>query len=250
MYNDLLKIGPLTIHGYGLMIGLGIVVCIYLASKRAKSRGLDEEIVFNLGLVGPISGIIGAKLLYVIVELKAFIKSPLELLSSSGFIVYGGLIAGVFGALIYCKIKKVKAIEYIDLAAPSIAIAQAFGRIGCFLAGCCYGCKTDSFIGIVFHKSDFAPNGVKLIPTQLISSALLFALTIILLIYARKKRKNGMVIALYMVLYSVGRFIIEFYRDDFRGTVGNISTSQFIAIFTFIIGISIMIFNWLKTEKD
>jgi phosphatidylglycerol:prolipoprotein diacylglycerol transferase len=122
------------------------------------------------------------------------------------------------------------------LTAPSVALAQGFGRIGCFLAGCCYGRETDTAIGIAFHNSPIAPNGVKLIPTQLFSSAGDFLIAVVLLVYARKGRKRGKVGALYLVLYSVGRFIIEFFRNDYRGSIGVLSTSQFISLIILAIG--------------
>lgn len=126
---------------------------------------------------------------------------------------------------------------------PSVALAQAFGRIGCFLAGCCYGKETESAIGVIFKNSPFAPNGIKLIPTQLISSLLLFILTFVLVRYADKTwRRPFKVAGLYMILYSIGRFIIEFFRgDEERGNIGFLSTSQFISIFILIGGI--ILFN-------
>ena len=114
---------------------------------------------------------------------------------------------------------------------PSVALAQGFGRIGCFLAGCCYGVQTDSAFGIVFKTSKYAPNGIRLVPTELMSSAYDFAMFFVLLALAKKKRKEGTIGFLYLIIYSVGRFVIEFFRGDvIRGKVGILSTSQFIAI--------------------
>jgi prolipoprotein diacylglyceryl transferase len=242
MYNDILKIGPLTIHGYGLMIGIGILCALLVAVKRAKSKDLNVDIVYSLGIVVLVFGFIGAKLLFCIVEIKTFPNDLMQILSRSGFVLYGGIIGGILGAMIYCKSKRVSFLQYFDLAAPSVALAQGFGRTGCFLAGCCYGYETDSAIGIVFHNSSFAPNGIKLIPTQLFSSAGNFLITIALLLYARKDRKKGKVGALYLILYSVGRFIIEFFRNDYRGSIGVLSTSQFISLIILAIGI-IMFFH-------
>ena len=239
MYNDILKIGPLTIHGYGLMIGLGVLCALLVASKRAKSRQLNEDTVYSLGMVALVFGFIGAKLLYCIIEIKEFISDPLQVLSGNGFVVYGGLIGGILAAFVYCKRKNISFLRYFDLTAPSIALAQGFGRIGCFLAGCCYGRETESGIGIVFHDSLFAPNDIRLLPTQLLSSAGNFLIAAILLIYARKEHRAGKVGALYLLLYSVGRFMIEFLRNDYRGNLGILSTSQFISLLIFVIGIGL-----------
>ena len=171
MKIDLFSIGKFTIHGYGLMIAIGILCCVAMASYRAKKNGLDQEAIVDIGIYGVIGGFLGAKILYVIVEFKTFIKDPKTVLGSEGFVVYGGIIAGFLTAIVYCRIKKLYFLEYFDLAVASISMAQGFGRIGCFLAGCCYGRETTSRFGVVFPEGGLAPAGVKLIPTQLISSA-------------------------------------------------------------------------------
>ena len=123
-----------------------------------------------MGIACFVGGMLGAKVLFCIVELPSILKDPSLIISPSGFVVYGGIIGGITAGFLYTRIKKMSFFDYFDLVMPSISLAQGFGRIGCFFAGCCYGRETDSFIGIVFHNSDFAPNGIKLIPTQLISS--------------------------------------------------------------------------------
>lgn len=144
MKINLFSIGKFTIHGYGLMIAIGILCCVAMASYRAKKNGLDPEAIVDIGIYGVIGGFVGAKILYVIVEFKTFIKDPKSVLGSEGFVVYGGIIAGFLTAIVYCRIKKLYFLEYFDLAVASISMAQGFGRIGCFLAGCCYGLETDS----------------------------------------------------------------------------------------------------------
>lgn len=245
MYNDILSLGPFTIHGYGLMIGIGVICALLVGVKRAKSKGLSADAVLSLGIVALVFGFIGAKLLFCIVEFDLFIKDPWAALSGNGFVVYGGIISGVLAAFIYCRIKKISFLKYFDLAMPSVAIAQGFGRIGCFLAGCCYGCSTDSFLGVVFQNSLLAPNGVKLLPTQLFSSAGNFLIALVLVLYAKRQPKDGKVGALYLILYSVGRFIIEFFRSDDRGAVGALSTSQFVAVFMLAVGIGMLFINKL-----
>lgn len=251
MHNEILKIGPVTIYGYGLMIGLGVLAAFFMADKRTKRKGLDADFIFYLGIVSLIMGFVCAKLLFVILDFKTIINSPqpLQALAGTGFIVYGGIIGGVLTAMVYCRIKKAPFLRYFDLAAPSISIAQGFGRIGCLLAGCCYGRETDSPLGIIFHNSDFAPNGVRLIPTQILSSAGDFLITIILLLFARKERAAGRVGGLYIILYAAGRFIIEYFRNDYRGSFGPLSTSQLIAIIVLIPGILLFILPVIKRKE-
>lgn len=247
MKNDLFSIGPLTIHGYGLMIAVGILACIFMGMQRAKKKNLSDESVLDIAIVSVLCGFIGSKILFVIVEFDSFLKDPLKVLGSEGFVVYGGIIAGVLAAILYCRRKNLAFLEYFDLLAPSISLAQGFGRIGCFLAGCCYGRETDSFLGVTFPEGSFAPAGVKLLPTQLFSSAGDFLIMFVLLVYSKRSKQKGNVGALYLVLYGIGRFLIEFLRSDDRGTVGSLSTSQFISIG--IVAIALLMFFRHKIFK-
>ena len=124
--------------------------------------------------------------------------------------------------------------SYFDLAIPAVAAAQGCGRIGCVLAGCCYGCES-RFLGVIFPEGSIAPAGIPLLPTQLISSAGDLIIALVLVLYARKSKIKGNVGALYLLLYGIGRFGIEFFRNDVRGSVGVLTTSQFISI-GFILG--------------
>lgn len=250
MYNDLFSIGPVTVHSYGLFTGIALIAALLLACKRAGRKGLNGDICYGILFAGVIFGYFCSKLTFVLVNFKEFLDNPKIFLSQSGFVVIGGLAGGVLAAAVYCKIKKVKFLDYFDLCAPSIAIAQGFGRIGCFMAGCCYGKETDSWIGVTFHHSAYAPNGVKLIPSQLISSALNFVNMFFLLWVAKKTKKKGVVAATYMLTYSVGRFIIEYFRSDLRGEIGPFSTSQFFSIIIFVAGILFMIWALKHVEKD
>ena len=252
MHNELFSIGPITIYGYGLMIAIGIFAAYLSTEHLAKKQGLDVNPVFNILIVGVVSGILGAKLLYYITVLDQIIANPKMLLNfGDGFVVYGGIIAGIGVAAIYCRVKKLPFLRYLDCAAPSIALAQGFGRIGCFLAGCCYGVEMDSPIAITFTHSDFAPNNVALFPSQLVSSAFDFLNFFVLCLLLKHNKKPGKIGAFYLIFYSIGRFIIEFFRGDLeRGSVGALSTSQFISIFVMIAGIAMVVgFSRKHTEK-
>lgn len=248
MKMDIISIGKLTIHGYGLMIAIGILCCVAVAMYRAKLHGLNQEAILDIAIFGVLSGFIGAKLLFVIVEFDQFVKNPSMILGSEGFVVYGGIIAGVLAAILYCKRKKLVFLQYFDLAAPSIAIAQGFGRIGCFLAGCCYGRKTDSFLGVIFPAGSMAPSGIKLLPTQLFSSVGDFMIAGVLIFYSERNKKDGNVGAVYMMLYGTGRFLMEFLRSDERGGFGMFSTSQWIS-FVIVAG-GLALFGWNKGKKN
>lgn len=231
MKNIICNVGPVTIYGYGLMIGIGVLFCILMGMMRAKKYGLKEDAVIDIAIYGLVIGFLGAKLLFIIVEWEDFMKDPMSVLGTEGFVVYGGISAGVLAAIVYCRIKKLVFLEYFDLLSASIALAQGFGRIGCFLAGCCYGRETDSVFGVMFPAGCMAPAGVKVLPTQLFSSAGDFAIMAFLLWHYKRRKHVGDTGFLYMLVYGIGRFFIEMLRNDNRGAVGALSTSQFISIF-------------------
>lgn len=249
MHPILFKLGPITVHTYGFMIAIGMVSAILLSLYRGKKLGFNTDVIVDLGLYGILGGVIGAKVLFWIVELPNIIHDTNYILKtlSDGFVVYGGIIGGIATGYIYSRIKGFDFLEYLDLIVPTIALAQGFGRIGCFGAGCCYGRETNSTLSVVFQNSSYAPNGVSLIPTQLFSSGGDFIIATILLFCSSKCKKRGQVSGLYMILYSIGRFTIEIFRGDPRGNVGILSTSQFICIFMFLIGI--YFFGFLNRGK-
>lgn len=249
MYNDILSIGPVTIHGYGLMIAIGVLVAMIVSDKRATKRGLNGELIYGMVIWTLVIGFGCAKILYIFTDLQNFIQNPIEFLKFSGFVVFGGIIGGTLTICGYCKLHKVSMIDYLDVAVPGVALAQGFGRIGCLLAGCCYGRPTESAIGITFTHSDFAPNGIKLLPTQIMMSIGDFIIALILFIacgYLEKKimkqkgldtipsSTGGRLTLIYLGLYSFGRFFMEFFRNDYRGNIGILSTSQFIGVLMFV----------------
>lgn len=249
MCPELFTIGNISIKGYGTMMALGILTAVFITMYRGKKLGFSQDAILDIALYGVLGGLLGAKLLYVLVEMPDIISGA-ETISDiifNGFVIYGAIIGGVGAAFIYCRAKKLSFVKYFDLTAPAIAVAQGIGRIGCLLAGCCYGKETSSKLSIVFPEGAIAPSGVHLYPTQIYSSLGDFAIAAVLFIfYSRKKnRKDGQTAILYVALYSIGRFFMEFLRGDERGDVGILSTSQFISILLLILCIP----AYLKTKK-
>ena len=244
MKNDLLTIGSFTVHGYGLMIGIGIIAAYWAADFRAKRYHLDPDHLFWILIWGVGGGLLGAKLLYYITIWREVLADPSRLLDvTGGFVVYGGIIAGIDAGYVYCRARKISFLRYLDLVAPSVALAQGFGRIGCFLAGCCYGMEWSGPCAVTFTESHYAPNGIPLFPSQLVSSGLDFLHFFLLCFLARRSREPGRIGAFYLLFYSAGRFCIEFFRGDLeRGQVGSLSTSQFISLFTAAVGLGILFF--------
>lgn len=247
MAIDLFTIGKFTVHGYGLMIAVGFLAALIYASWQSKELNLDDDHIFNMAMAVLLFGWAGGKVLFCIVEIEQFLKDPGSVLGSEGFVVYGGIISAVVTMIIYSKIKKIDTLLYIEVISAAAALNQCFGRIGCFLAGCCYGRETDSFLGVVFPAGCLAPAGIKLLPTQIFSAAFDLLLFAVLAFIINRKHRKGFVMATYLTGYAVGRFIIEIFRNDRRGAVGFLSTSQFISIFILIAGV--LVFYLCKNQE-
>ncbi len=251
MINTIHIWGPIYIHIYGLMIAIGALSAYLTVEYRAKKKGMHYELIFALFWWCLIGGILGAKLLYLITQIKTILADPSVLLNvSEGFVVYGGIIGGILAGGLFCLRHKLNFFEYFDLVMPSIALAQGFGRIGCIFAGCCYGRETKSNFFVEYNTSDYAPLDVHIIPTQLISSILNFINFAVLVLISKKVKASGQVAGFYLIFYSAGRFIIEFFRGDLeRGTVGALSTSQFIAVILFFLGWGIVIIRGMMARR-
>ena len=246
MINDI-HIGPVTLHMCGLMIAIGYMSALLISERRAKKRGMDTDILYGIFWCAVLGGAAGSKTLYFLVSIRDIMADPSILLNfQNGWVVYGGIIGGVLASWGYCRYKKADFVGYLDLVLPSVAFAQGCGRIGCFFAGCCYGRETSSALSIQYWQSVYAPNGVKLVPTQIYSSIGDFAMAFLLMAYAKREPAKGRVAAGYCILYSIGRFVIEAFRNDYRGEVWIFSVSQLISIFILALGVGIFAYAGKK----
>ncbi len=242
MYPILFKIGPVAIYTYGVMVALGIMAGLYFALKQTKKEVIGSSVIVDIIFWIILSGFIGARITYIFVEWKYFTEYPLKaLFAREGFVFYGGFIFSFLAAFLYVKIKKLNAWKLADILAPSTALGYAIGRLGCFFYGCCYGKPTNSFLGILFPPGSPAGSlGVKVIPTQLISSLILFVIFIILVMLRKHKKFDGQIFWIFVLLEAVTRFGIEFLRGDERGSIGAFSVSQVIAIVMAVIAAAIL----------
>src|SRR5580765_2900409 len=245
MYPKLLELpwkvpylGTITIYTYGVLLAAAYLFGLQLALTRAKARGLDSTRVMDLGIYIIISALVGAKLLLLVTDFQTFKNNPAELfnLLREGGVFYGGLLVAVTVALIYIKKVGLPLWTTCDVFAPGIALGHVIGRFGCFFAGCCWGKPTTVPWAITF-TSPFAaanvgtPLNVPLHPTQLYEAGAEFLILVFLLLTEKSGRKfAGRTFWLYMLLYAISRYVIEYYRGDERGTVGPFSTSQFISL--------------------
>jgi len=232
MHPILFQIGPISIYSYGAAIVVAFLVAIYLSRRAAKEVNISQDIIVDSALIMLFSGILGARLLYVIINLKDYMENPIEILmlQHGGLAFYGGAITAFLAEVIYIKVKRLSIYKIGDILIPYIALGQAIGRIGCFLNGCCFGKPTDSMFGVVFPDIYYAVH-----PTQIYSSLGLLVLYGFLRFLQKTKVKDGMVLISYGLLYSTGRFLIEFIRGDNIVEIFGLTFSQFVSAVIFIV---------------
>ncbi len=259
MYPKILDIGPITIHTYGLLLAVAFIAGIWLTSRYARRQGVDPDAIWNLGLIIIFSALVGAKLLLFLSDYSYYSQNPREIFSlstlrSSG-VYYGGLLLALAASAWYLRAKDLPGWTVADLAAPGIALGQAIGRLGCLSAGCCFGKPTQLPWGITFtdryaYDNVGVPLNTALHPTQLYEAAGSVAVCLFLVWRLSRKHLTGQVILEYLFLYSLLRFVIEFFRDDERGFVfhGLLSTSQLIAVLTVLVSAGLL--YYLRSRRQ
>ena len=245
----------LTIFGrqlptYGLLAALGVLLALLYLKLRTRSLPGPEEADYQLAfLFAGLGAAVGAKLLYLLTVLPELIRDlpllgeePLTFLHtylSGGFVFYGGLYGALAGLWLYGRVSRGKSMDaYLNRLFPCFPLVHALGRVGCFCAGCCYGRVTDSALGVAFHLSPNAPNGIPLLPVQLFGAGFELALFALCAGLARRGVGGRRLLGLYLLLYAPARFLLEFFRGDAaRGFVGALSVSQLISIPTALLGL-------------
>lgn len=239
MHPILFEFGGFTIYAYGILLAGAYLIGLQFALIRARTRGLQPQRVMDLGIWIIVSALAGAKLLLFVVDFRAFSTDPREIFSlmRSGGVFYGGLIAGVAAAMWYIGRHRMPLWTTTDIFAPAIALGHVVGRLGCVMAGCCFGQPTTVAWAITFHDPAAAANvgtplGIPLHPTQLYEAGAEALILLTLLLFERRgQRFPGRTFWTYLLLYGMSRFIIEFYRGDSRGMVfDRLSTSQLISM--------------------
>ena len=244
-----IKVFRYTIPSYWLMCICGLLASCVLLYARRRRFGIASDDTLHIVLLGAIGAIIGAKALYFLVIAPKLIRlvpqidwsyQTLEMLLSGGYVFYGGLFGGLLAAVSYCRRYRISLRAAADFYAPALPLFHVFGRIGCFLAGCCWGIEAPW--GVVYTHSLAAPNGVTLFPVQLTEAVCNLAICMVLLLRERRlsgRQPTGGALLLYAALYACVRFLLEFWRGDaVRGHFLFFSTSQWISVLIlFAIGI-------------
>ena len=256
MYPKLIEITQnIGLHSYGFMLALGFFIGIHLATKRSVQENIDPNKIIQLVFYIFIFAIIGSRLLHVVAEdLPKYLKNPLSIFYfwHGGFAYYGGFLFSIPTVYIYCKKQQWNFWKIADILTPSVALGLSFGRMGCLLAGCCYGKECDLPWAIQFPPQTLGKAGVLLHPTQTYESIAVLIIFIVLISYQNRKRFHGELFFMLMILYGVARSFIEFFRDDHRGIFFNntISTSQLISIPLISFGAIAYLYFHQKRKKD
>ena len=271
MFPELFKI-PFTnfpLNSYGALLALAFIVGLLVMAWLARRDGLNVNRMYDLGLWVLLAGLLGSKILMVITEWNSYYREhPGQLLSldffRSGGVFYGGLIGALLASVVVMRIYKLDWWRTADVFAPGIVIGQVLGRLGCFASGCCWGKPTTSALGVHFTERGHELTGVPTIvehlteavqrqtwetklgdlaaplhlhPVQLYEVAASLVIFVTLLWLFRRRQFHGQVMLAYLMLYAVARFIIEYWRDDPRGSIGMFSTSQIIALTLFALSL-------------
>lgn len=251
MHPELFEVGSITIYTYGFLIAVGAASGFaYMAVVGKRQFGLTFDNANTLFILLILAGIIGGKLFIVFEDPSYYIKNLGKLVSTSGFVFYGSLLLCIPTMLLFFRKNKLPVLPMLDIMAIVTCIVHGFGRLGCFMAGCCYGLPTDSWLGVVFTdpKCQAKPLGESIHPTQLYEASFIFILLTGLLILKTRKKFDGQVFLVYLIVYACGRSIIEMFRGDIeRGFVikNVLSNSQLISLLL----ISIAVYFYVKLNR-
>jgi phosphatidylglycerol:prolipoprotein diacylglycerol transferase len=254
MHPVLFEIGSLTVYSYGFMIALGVLCAVaYMFFQGRKDVGLTFDQANTLFLLIFIAAFIGGKVFLLLENPSLYMNNPSKLFTGRGFVFYGSFLFAIPTMLWFFKKHKLNTYQMLDVMAVVTCIVHMFGRIGCFFAGCCYGKTTQGPLGVTFtHEACQAPLNTPLIPTQLLEAGFIFLVMIsLLIIKSRYQKFYGQLFLLYLILYAIGRSVLEIFRGDVaRGFIidGYLSHSQFIALLVVIVTGFVYV-RWSKKNR-
>jgi phosphatidylglycerol---prolipoprotein diacylglyceryl transferase len=255
MHPDLFSIGPFTLHTYGLCVAVGFLVALLVTAKIGKSEGIKPQQTIDMGFLIILAAIIGSRVMYLLMNISYYIDRPLDMLKiwQGGLVFSGGIICVLLTVIWYTKKHHLSFWKVADLWAPAMAIGQGIGRIGCFMAGCCYGRPSGSKWGVVFTDPHaLAPLNISIYPTQLYSSLSGFIIFFVLILMYSRKKFEGQVFLWLLVLHSTARLFVERFRGDDRGILlgSDMSITQLVTLLILIAAIvALFIFKRRQAKK-
>jgi phosphatidylglycerol:prolipoprotein diacylglycerol transferase len=245
MHPVLLRLGDFSIYSYGVMIALGCIAGVaYMAAKGRKETGMTFDQANNLFLLIFLAAVVGGKIFLFLEDPSYYIDRPSALFKGAGFVFYGSFLFAVPTMLCYFRAHKLHTLKMLDVMAVTTCLVHMFGRVGCFLAGCCHGKPTDFFLAVTYSDplSHADPKGIPLHATQLYESLFVGCIAIFLVYFSGKRRYYGQLFVIYLSTYAVGRYANEFLRGDgHRGFIidGYLSHSQLIALVLFLAAVTL-----------
>ena len=248
----------ITMHSYGAMILLGVILGFIYCLWRGKKLGLNLDKISEMFIWAFVAVFVGGKVFFYLEDPSAYIAEPSKMFKNmgGGFVFYGSFLFALPTFIWFFRRNKLPILETFDIVAVAGTLVHGFGKLGCFMAGCCHGQVCHPSHGLVFThpKSAALPLGQPLYPVQLYDAAMVLGITVLLVARHNRKQFHGQLILLYTLIYGVGRSITEEFRgDEARGFVFNglLSHSQLIAIFILLIGgyIYWRLLKQAKTER-
>jgi phosphatidylglycerol:prolipoprotein diacylglycerol transferase len=255
MFPDIISIGPVTLHTYGLFVAIGFFTGLMVTIKLGAAEGFSSQQIMDMGFIIILSAIIGSRVMYVLINTSYYTRAPLDMLKiwQGGLVFSGGVIGVVLTMFWYIKRHGLPLGKVADLWAPAIAIGQCLGRVGCFMAGCCYGKETDLAWGVTFtHPHCLSPLNTPLHPVQLYSSISGLIIFVVVMLLHSKRKFEGQIFLWFLILHSTARLALERFRGDDRGLLlnSNMSMTQFVAVLLLIISAGILIVVKAKRRDD
>lgn len=264
MHSILCELGPLTIRWYGVMMALGFLAALGSWTVLGRRRSREAQYCADLMFWIMVSGILGARLAYVLEHWNDYAAAPWSIfrLDEGGLIFYGGFVMAGVAIVLFARRHREPLVPLLDFVLTSVPLAHACGRIGCFLNGCCFGTCTASPLGVRFPRGaaawmlhfrqgwigEQAAFSRSVHPVQLYEAGYNLLIYAVLVWMFRRSPRAGSVSALYLVLYSLGRFVLEFFRGD-RGdrlAVGALSIGQFVSLLLLGFGGLLLIVLWVR----
>jgi phosphatidylglycerol---prolipoprotein diacylglyceryl transferase len=251
MYPILFEIGTIKVYSYGCFIALGAIAGVwYMATRGKKELGLTFDQANNLFLLIFVAAFVGGKLFLFFEDPTGYAKNPMKLLGGRGFVFYGSFLLAIPTMLWFFRRNRLNSYQMLDIMAITTCLVHMFGRVGCFMAGCCHGVPTEGLFGVTYTNPACSaePLNTPLHPTQLYEAAFI-ALVMIYLFFLRGRKKfQGQLFLTYLILYGLGRFMLEYLRGDIaRGFIIQdvLSHSQFIALIVLAVVVVVYI-RWSK----
>jgi phosphatidylglycerol---prolipoprotein diacylglyceryl transferase len=243
----LFSIGSFEIRWYGVMIVLAVIAAIGISLLEAKRKGVSQDTIWDIGLWAVIGGVIGARLLHVIDKWDYYFSHPEQLLNFAGLAVWGAVLGGGVAILIYCWVKKLAFWQIGDTVAPGAIMAQAIGRVGCIINGCCYGDTCELPIAVIYQNpGSYAPQGVPIYPTQefhLLWNLIGFAA---LWLLRKRVKPDGALFLIWLIFFGMGDYAIRFFRGDTTPFLLNLPEAQVVDIAIVAVALVLLIIKWIR----